>query len=113
MQVHWKLVFQEAGSNGDLESVTHDLSSEGFYCIAGAAFVPGEIRPCTLAIPTHHRNGGDPVVRVQCKVRVIRVEALADSGMYGIGCRIEDYRFINPTLTGIASVETQSGGTAA
>jgi len=35
------------------------------------------------------------VLPVQCKVRVIRVEALGESGFYGVGCHIEDYRFIS------------------
>ena len=92
MQVHWQVSFSH-GTNGALESVTHDLSSDGFYCVARTAFIPGEIRTCMLEIPMHQKHGGDRLVRVYCKVRVIRVEALAESGMYGIGCRIEDYRF--------------------
>lgn len=103
MQVHWPVIFSDGATNGALESVTHDLSSGGFYCVASAALIPGEMRTCMLAIPAHHRNSGDHMVQVYCKVRVIRVEALAESGMYGIGCRIEDYRFLTLGLAAVAT----------
>ena len=103
MEVHWPVSFWHSGTNGGFESVTQDLSSDGFYCVASAAFIPGEIRTCTLAIPVHNRNGGDQLVRVYSRVRVIRVEALAESGKYGIGFRIEDYRFVPPEVTDGAS----------
>ena len=90
--------------------MTHDLSSEGFYCVAGTPFVPGEIHSCTLTVPTHNRNGGSSAVCVECKARVVRVEAFPDSGTYGIGFRIEDYRFVGPGLMGDTD---QTGGTAA
>jgi hypothetical protein len=95
-QVHWPVVF--AGPRGDgvedvIRTVTHDLSSNGFYCIANVIFVPGETRECTLVVPTHNPFGGPPVMPVTCRVRVIRVEAVGDDGFYGVGFRIEDYRF--------------------
>jgi hypothetical protein len=95
-QVHWRLRFTEPCGNGELECVTRDLSSEGFYCVASAPLIPGEIHSCTLTVPTHNRNGGGPVVCVQCKARVVRVEAFPQNGTYGIGFRIEDYRFVGP-----------------
>jgi hypothetical protein len=94
MQVHWPLAFFRPGTTA-LETVTHDLSSDGFYCQACATFVPGEIRDCTLHVPTHNPNGGERVLPVQCRVRIVRVEALTNDGVYGVGCRIEDYRFGN------------------
>ncbi|MBZ5621849.1 MAG: PilZ domain-containing protein [Acidobacteriia bacterium] len=94
VQVHWPLCFMRPGTTQIVETVTHDLSSDGFYCLTNIAFVPGEIRECTLGVPMHHPNNGDRVRPVLCRVRVIRVEALGDDGFYGVGCRIEDYRFI-------------------
>ena len=95
MQVHWSLSFYQAGSTATVESTTHNLSSDGFYCVANTQFVPGEIRECTLGIPVLHPDTGDRVLPVKCKVRVIRVEILGESGLYGVGFRIEDYRFIS------------------
>ena len=92
-QVHWPVFFAQPGRDDAIQTVTHDLSSNGFYCIANLAFVPGETRECTLVVPTHNPHGGQPVVPVLCKVRVIRVEVVGDDGLYGVGFRIEDYRF--------------------
>ena len=96
VQVHWPLCFIRPGVTEVVETVTHNLSSDGFYCLANTAFVPGEIRECTLGVPVHHPNSGDRVLPALCRVRVIRVEALGEDGSYGVGCRIEDYRFISP-----------------
>lgn len=93
VQVHWPVCFIRTGTSGCVETVTHDLSSDGFYCLADTAFVPGEIRECTLSVPMHRPYSGDRVRPVLCRVRVIRVEALGEDGAYGVGCRIEDYRF--------------------
>jgi hypothetical protein len=96
VQVHWPIRFVRPGTVEIVETVTHDLSSDGFYCMANTAFVPGEIRECTLGVPMHNPDK-DRVRPVLCRVRVIRVEALAEGGFYGLGCRIEDYRFLPPT----------------
>ena len=95
VQVHWPVCFIRPDTTALVETVTHDLSSDGFYCLASTAFVPGEIRECTLGVPVHHPKGGDHVRPVLCRVRIIRVEALGEDGSYGVGCRIEDYRFIS------------------
>jgi hypothetical protein len=100
LQVHWPICFLRTATTGRVETETHNLSSEGFYCLANTAFVPGEIRECTLGVPVHHPGDGDRVWPVLCRVRVIRVEALSEHGFYGIGCRIQDYRFISESLPG-------------
>jgi len=92
-QVHWPLCFSRGGNGDPVRTTTQDLSSHGFYCVANAGFVPGELRECTLVVPTHHPNGGRPALPVLCKVRVVRVELLGESGFCGVGCEIEDYRF--------------------
>lgn len=95
VQIHWSLHFLRPGATDGLDTVTQNLSSDGFYCIANTAFVPGETISCTLTVPTHDRNGGDRVRPILCRVRIIRVETLGEADLYGVGCRIEDYRFIS------------------
>ena len=90
LRVHWPVLFRAPGPV--IETVTQDLSSDGFYCKASSPFVPGEICGCTLSLPAYHLDDLVRVIPVQCQIRVVRVEALAESGLFGIGCRIEDYR---------------------
>jgi len=93
MRVHWPVCFFRPDTGDVVKTVTHDLSSDGFYCLANTTFIPGESGECTLGVPTRHPTGGEHVISVQCKVRIIRVETLGESGLYGVGCRIEDYHF--------------------
>lgn len=94
-QVHWALSFSLSGTAEIVRTVTQDLSSDGFYCVANARFVPGEIMDCTLRLPTHHQRDVSGALLVLCKVRVIRVEVMAEGNLYGVGCQIADYRFLN------------------
>ena len=94
-QLHWPLSFSLTGTTDTVQTITQDLSSDGFYCIANARFVPGEARHCTLLVPTHHPGGENSPLHVLCKVRIIRVEVTGERGFYGVGCQIMDYRLLN------------------
>jgi hypothetical protein len=94
MQVHWPLRFLRCGVVDTVETVTSDLSSEGFYCLAKTPFVPGELKACTLGVPTNYPRRGERMLTVECKVRIVRIQ-LRDDGFYGLGCHIEDYRFVD------------------
>ena len=94
MRVHWPLRLHKTNAPETVETETHDLSSDGFYCLAKTSFVPGEALVCTLGVPTHRPNGSDHMVSVECRVRIIRVEATQE-GLYGVGCRIEEYRLLH------------------
>lgn len=96
IQVHWPLRFVNGETTDIVETVTRDLSSDGFYCLARIPFVPGEFKLCTLGVPTSHPRGDERVLSVECTVRIVRVH-VRDDGSYGVGCRIEDYRFVHPT----------------
>ena len=91
IHVHWPLCFVPTGVAKTVETVTHNLSSDGFYCFTNTTFVPGEIRECTLGVPTRDPISGPKLLIVQCRVRVIRVETLGGNSRYGVGCHIEDY----------------------
>lgn len=94
-RLHWQVRFFQPSPLDTIETVTQNLSSSGFYCLVQAPLVPGELMPCSLELPAHHPNGVEQAVSLECKVRVIRVEAPDADGLYGIGCRIEDYHFLH------------------
>jgi hypothetical protein len=96
-KVHWRLCFSLPGRSDLVWTVTEDLSSQGFYCIAKGLFVPGEIRKCALIMPTCDRSRGATAIQVACRVRVLRVDALQEVGMHGVACAIEDYSLTSAT----------------
>jgi PilZ domain-containing protein len=91
LQVQWPLRFRCGPESTIIEAITGDLSSDGFYCVAPSPFVPGEVQICTLSVPANHPDDLSLMITVQCRVRVVRVEVLAERGAFGIGCHIEDY----------------------
>jgi len=76
-----------------VETVTEDLSSDGFYCLSKFRPAPGDLVACTLEVPVHSPNRTQHMVPLDCRVRVVRVEGPNADGLFGLGCRIEDYRF--------------------
>jgi hypothetical protein len=97
MQVHWPVTFSSPRLSNAVETTTQNLSSEGFYCFARTAFVPGELVACTITVPSHRPHSPESVLLLECRVRIVRVEPAKEGGFYGIGCQIEDYQFLNGT----------------
>jgi hypothetical protein len=91
--LHWSILLFRNQVADAVESLTRDMSSEGFYCVTGVAFTPGERLICTLKIPTHDPNGKHLERRLECKVLVMRVEPQGAEGTFGLACQIEDYHF--------------------
>ena len=99
IQVHWPVCFYNQGGSDVVETVTSDLSSNGFYFLARMPFSAGEFRMCTLGVPTNHPwSSASRVLSVECKVQIVRVNSHGD-GFYGVGCRIDDYRFVESDRT--------------
>jgi len=98
--VHWEVrLLRHAGRTPiEIDSVTDNLSSEGFHCLCDGPFVSGEFLQCVIFVPTHSRKGQPEALGLHCLVQVVRVESLAGSGRCAIGCHIEGYRVIPPEL---------------
>ena len=93
-KVRWPVVLRFRHSE-EMESVTENLSSQGFYCLSQTPIASGEVLLCWLTVPTHDPTGGKDAVVLECSVRVVRSEAAPTGGGYGVACCIEDYRFSN------------------
>jgi len=96
--VHWAVSLLRCSSRTPIESVTDNLSSEGFYCRCDELFVAGEFLECIISVPTHSRNGQPECLALRCLVQVVRVEPLTAGGRCGIGCHIEDHRVMPSEL---------------
>ena len=94
--LRWTVLLFRNTATEAVESLTRDLSSGGFYCTTKVAFTPGERLICTFKIPTYDPSGKDLEHRLECSVRVLRVEAQCAEGTFGLACQIEDYRFSGP-----------------
>jgi hypothetical protein len=76
-----------------VETITTDLSSEGFYCLSPIPLEPGEFVRSTLTIPENSNHGSNGRRRVlECQVRVVRLEPSNKDGNFGLGCHIENFR---------------------
>src|SRR5258708_13413678 len=81
-------VFREPDTPS-VESTTENLTSNGFYCVSREPFQLGERLECIIAIPAGSFGYAESPIRLQCRVRVTRIE---DQGeRFGLACYIEDY----------------------
>ena len=93
IRVHWRIVLSRHRSGeGASETITEDLSSDGFYCFSRIPFVAGELLFCTLYLPTGDSRCG--ASHLECRVRVVRVEKRSTGNNYGVACMTEDYEVI-------------------
>lgn len=91
-KLHWPVLMQrERPESRTIETITRDLSSGGFYCIAAVELIEGEKLHCSIRIPTYDPRGMNPERTLECTVRVMRVVPQDSSNVFGIACRIEDY----------------------
>jgi hypothetical protein len=90
--LHWPVILFRKHGGEAVESLTRDLSSCGFSFSAPSPFLIGEILNCSMKIPTHDPNGKLLERNLECRVRVVRVNA-AEGGGFDVGCLIEDYHF--------------------
>lgn len=81
---------------------TENVSSEGFYCLAGGRFTPGERLECLITIPAMHPEDPTDALVLRCRVQVVRVELPAAGGFSGVGCRIEEYSVVHLSPTAVA-----------
>lgn len=91
-QVRWRVWFWGGALTEPVETVTGNLSSDGFYCRSRVPFVPGETLPCKLRIPGYPIERSVVDWELTCRVQVIRVDPADCDGRFGMACRIEDYR---------------------
>jgi hypothetical protein len=87
--LHWPVRLFRDPANPSVESTTENLTSNGFYCISKEPFALGERLECIIAIPAGSFGYNESPIRLQCRVRVARVEG-QEAG-FGLGCYIEDY----------------------
>src|SRR5215471_14372378 len=73
--VHWPVRLFEPMGNKSVESMTENLSSEGFYCLSSRTFKIGERLRCEIVIPEATLGLDGPIV-LECQVAVRRVEDL-------------------------------------
>jgi hypothetical protein len=90
-EVQWPVCIW-ASDSPPVETVTTDLTSDGFHCLSPVPLEPSSLLACTLMIPEIPNQAGNGKRRVlECQVRVIRLEPPNKDGDFGLGCRIENF----------------------
>jgi hypothetical protein len=83
------LLLRERGEA--IETVTRDLSSDGFLCVSSTHFPPGEALTCAIRVPSFDPSSQRRTRILECSVRVMRSEPTTSEGEFGVAFRIEDY----------------------
>lgn len=96
-RLHLRLALYSDSAGAAVHTETEDLSSSGFYFLSRKPFICGELLIGRLSIPTYDPSGREPVLALECRVRVVRAEAVGDEGFFGVGCQIEDYHLSRET----------------
>ena len=95
LEVEWPVCIWAAPFKAPVETVTTDLSSDGFHCLSPIPLEPDEIVRCMLTIPeisNHSPNGRRRLL--ECQARIVRLEPSNKDGNFGLGCQIKNFRVI-------------------
>jgi hypothetical protein len=88
IKLHWPVLL--GYPHGEtLESITEDLSSQGFYCFSRTPVPVQQGMFCWLTVPTHDPSGKTASVVLECRIRVVRSDVL--DGRFGVACHIEEF----------------------
>ena len=93
--VRWRLMLSREDGSPEIETITDNLSSSGFYCLSSVPLTPGQSVRCALRVPTYDPHDDERYIELACKALVVRAEAAPD-GCYGIACHIEEYHLAGP-----------------
>ena len=91
--LQWPVAIRRSGEERAIPARTRDLSSGGVYCLSQESFRPGEQLELVLLFP----QDVDPrrrLLRLHCRVSVVRSEPVSPDLGYGVACRIEDYQVV-------------------
>ena len=92
-QVHWPVLLLPHCGSGAIETVTQNLSSNGFYSYSPEPLQAGQTLLCTLKVPSHDPKGEERALALECTVTVLRAEAVSKN-LFGIAFQIVDYHLI-------------------
>jgi hypothetical protein len=91
LKLSWAVLLRMRTGSQPIEGWTKDVSSDGFYCFAPEPLDIDVDASFTISVPVFDAERRRDMFRLDGKARVVRVEPLGN-GLYGIACRIEDYR---------------------
>lgn len=102
VNVHWPVQLSRDESDIPIETLTENVSSQGFYCETEQVFSPGESLRCTLRVPTWVPVEPRQMLILKCRVKVQWVCVIDSKKQFGVGCRIEDYSVVSQSTSGAA-----------
>lgn len=94
LKLHWPLLLYREPRIAVLQAETEDISSSGIYFLSPTPLVCGEALRGDLMIPTHDPSGTQRAWVLECRLRIARTDAIAERGVFGIGCHIEEFHLL-------------------
>jgi hypothetical protein len=91
LKLSWTVLLRVRTGAQPIEGWTKDISSDGFYCVVPEPLELGIETSFTIPVPVFDAERRRDTFRLDGKARVVRVETLGN-GLYGLACRVEDYR---------------------
>jgi hypothetical protein len=89
----WTIYLTSSSDPHRIEGRTKDLSSDGFYCFAPERFAVGTDVSYNLVVPGGVAAVQKNLIVLEGHAEVVRVEPAA-AGVYGIACRVRDYKVL-------------------
>jgi len=78
-----------------VEASIHNMSSDGFYCLSETEFAADTTTLCVIVGPAHVPAKSYNFISIECRIKVVYSIPAGPDGVFGVGCRIQEYQFFN------------------
>jgi len=94
LALHWTARLLTS-DQGWVEASIHNMSSDGFYCLSESEFPADSTTLCVIVGPAHTPSKSHNFISIECKIKVVYSVPAGPKGVFGAGCRIQEYQFFN------------------
>lgn len=107
----WTIYLTSSSDPNRIEGRTKDLSSDGFYCFVPECFAVGNEVSYTLVVPAGIAALQKSLVILDGRAEIVRIEPV-ESGVYGVACRVRDYKVLSGSPRSQSEQPAGSGNSA-
>lgn len=101
LQMRYAVSLWKPGDGTFTRTMTENLNCQGFYCLSGEPYSPGDELQATLEVPVPYGNGHlRDYLTLQCQVEVVRIKGRQS----GLACRIKDYTVVRGSRASLKKI---------